>query len=144
MNLRLRDLGRSRDQFKAYYLFLQKVFDHPTWQVGDLWLEETTYELIWFFDKVVVFGKVVKKCNIFSLARCMAMKLGKLMIYDQVNAPIKSHVLLATWLHKVTWKNKNGIFLPPEDLWQGADKWQGKAHNETSRDHKRSRLKLKT
>ena len=28
----------------------------------------------------------------------MAMKLGKLMAYGEVNAPIKSYVLLTTWL----------------------------------------------
>ena len=29
----------------------------------------------------------------------------------------QSHVLLTTWLRKVTWQTKNEIFLPPEDLW---------------------------
>ena len=37
-----------------------------------------------------------------SLARSMAKKLSKLMTYGKVNAPIKSHVLLTTWLHEVT------------------------------------------
>ena len=37
-----------------------------------------------------------------SLVRPMAMKLGKLMNYGEVNALVKSLVLLTTWLHKVT------------------------------------------
>ena len=84
-----------------------------------LWLEEPTYGLIWSSDKVVMCGDVTKqKCNISSLIRPMAMKLGKLMTYGEVNAPVKSHVLLTSWLHKVTWQTKNVIFLPPEDLWR--------------------------
>ena len=57
------------------------------------------------------------KCNIFSLAKSMAMKLGRLMTYGEVNTPIKSYVLLTTWLCKVKWQTKREIFLHTEDLW---------------------------
>ena len=41
---------------------------------------------------VVMCGDVKKyKCNISSLARPMAMKLSKLVIYGKVNAAMKSH-----------------------------------------------------
>ena len=36
----------------------------------------------------------------------MAIKLGKLVTYGEVNTPMKSDVPLITWLHEVTWKTK--------------------------------------
>ena len=32
------------------------------------------------------------------------------MTYGEVNAPNKSHVLLTTYLHKVTWQTENGMY----------------------------------
>ena len=67
----------------------------------------------------------------------MAMKLGKLVTYGEVNAPMKSHIPLTTWSHEVMWQTKNEIFLPSENVWpptlQGPDVWGGKAHNEVAR-----------
>ena len=65
------------------------------------------------------------------------MKIGKLVTYGEVNAPIKSQIKYffcqRTYGHK---------FL------QSADTWWGKAYNEVariwSRDHKRSGVKSKT
>ena len=44
------------------------------------------------------------------------MKLGKLVIYGKVNAPMNSHVLLATGSHEVTRRTKSKIFLRPGDV----------------------------
>ena len=57
------------------------------------------------------------------------------MTYGEVNAPNKSHVLLTTYLHKVTWQTENGIY------------GEAKAHNNQvtqiwSRDDKRTNWKL--
>ena len=57
------------------------------------------------------------KCNITCFSRPMAMKVVKMVTYGEVNVPIKSLVLLTTWLRKVTWQTKNRIFLPSETLW---------------------------
>ena len=80
------------------------------------------------------------------------MKFGKLMAYGEVNAPIKSYVLLTTWLLRSLDKlQKEYFFLQKiygHSTLQGADMWWGEAHNEVariwSRDHKRSCVKLKT
>ena len=47
------------------------------------------------------------KCNITCFSRPMAMKVVKMVTYGEVNVPIKSLVLLTTWLRKVTWQTKN-------------------------------------
>ena len=100
------------------------------WQIGDVWSR----------DKLKVY-------NTSSLARPMDMKHGKLVIYGEVNAPMKSHIPLTTWSHEVTWQTENKIFLQKaygQQTLQGADVWWGEAHNEVarlwSRDHKRSRV----
>ena len=49
------------------------------WQRGDLWSRDRL------------------KRNISSLARLMFIKFGKLVIFGEVNAPMKSHVPLTTW-----------------------------------------------
>ena len=46
----------------------------------------------------------------------MTMKLGKLVTYCDVNAPMKPHITLTTWSHEVAWKTQNEVFLPPEDV----------------------------
>ena len=47
----------------------------------------------------------------------MSMKIGKLVTYGEVNAPIKLHVPLTIWSHVVTWQTKKEIFVPLEDRW---------------------------
>ena len=37
---------------------LSMVFDHPSWQIGDLWLENATYGLIGSSDKAVMYDHV--------------------------------------------------------------------------------------
>ena len=49
------------------------------WQRGDVWSRDRL------------------KCNIFSLASLMPMKLCKLVTYGEVKALMKSHVPLTTW-----------------------------------------------
>ena len=49
---------------------------------------------------------VTWKFKISSLARPMGMKLDGLMTYGEAKVPIKSRVLLTTWLQKVTWQTK--------------------------------------
>ena len=46
----------------------------------------------------------------------MAMKLGKLVTYDEVRRPMTSRVPQTTWSHEVTQQPKNQIFLPSEDV----------------------------
>ena len=104
---------------------------------------------MWSSDNVMMCRHVTNQiCNLSSLARAMAMKLGKPMTYGELNAPIKSHVLLTTWLHKFTWQTKNRIFLPLENLWPpnfaGTDIWWGEVNNEVARIWSRDRKKSRT
>ena len=55
--------------------------------------------------------------KISSFARPMVMRLGKLVTYGEMNAPIKSHVPLATWSLEITQQTKTEIFLPSENVW---------------------------
>ena len=67
----------------------------------------------------------------------MTMKLGKLMAYGEVNAPIKSYVLLTTWLlRSLDNLQKEYFFLQKiygHSTLQGADMWWGEAHNKVAR-----------
>ena len=47
----------------------------------------------------------------------MVMRLGKLVTYGEMNAPIKSHVPLATWSLEITQQTKTELFLPSENVW---------------------------
>ena len=55
-----------------------------------------------------------------SLAKPMATKLIKLVIYGKVNTPMNHYVSPTTWSHD---KKKNKKFLPPEDVLP--PKWGG-------------------
>ena len=82
----------------------------------------------------------------------MAMKLGKLMNYGEVNAPIKHMSFWPPGYIRSRDKLKTEYFNLQKtnchQILQGADIWWGKAHNKVakiwSRDHKRPRIKLDT
>ena len=43
----------SRDKLKVQHILFRKVYDHETWQVGDLLLGECTHEVTYSSDHLV-------------------------------------------------------------------------------------------
>ena len=87
--------------------------------------------------------------NTSSLTRPMAMKIGNLVTYGEVNAPRKWHIPPTNWSRDKL--KANYFFLQmayDQQTLQGTDIWWGKAFNQVTRlwshDHKRSRVNLKT
>ena len=48
------DHARSYHKLKTWYLLFRKVYDHQTWQSGDLRWEEPTYGVTWSSDNLVM------------------------------------------------------------------------------------------
>ena len=114
---------------------------------------EPTIRVTWSSDTwwCMVIWKIKSAIYLWQTARSMATKLGKLVAYVEVKGPKKLHFRLTSWSQKVTWQNKKKyLFLQnmyDHRTLQGADVWS-EVHNKFirlwSRDHKKSRVKLKT
>ena len=62
---------------------------------------------LWSRDQVTSYHVTDKKRYISTSARPMATKLGRVVGSNAGFLSIKSHNLLMTWSHKVTWQMKN-------------------------------------
>ena len=94
MTLWLSDHVTLGDKLKNQYPLFREVYDHQTWKVGDLLWEEPNCGVTWSSDIVVMCGRVTNcKFNISSLEKPMTMKLGKLVTYRELNAPMKPYTL---------------------------------------------------
>ena len=153
MTLWLSDHVTLGDKLKNQYPLFREVYDHQTWKVGDLLWEEPNCGVTWSSDIVVMCGGVTNcKFNISSLEKPMTMKLGKLVTYRELNAPMKPYTLWPPGHLRSRDKLKKFFFFLQKpyghQTLQGADIRWHKAHNKVarlwSRDRKRSRVKLKT